>query len=136
MKATLISLAALATLSLASGDDVFGYDAAKCDTPDVEKVPKENDCLQMVQKWAGGHKDTGALAGGKWHTVVCSDQCKVSVKPEKGGSKLKSDDLESGLQDIMNNCFLVGGKANRSQPFKGQISGGGWTASVKKGGDC
>lgn len=132
MKSALITLA---TLTLANANIAFDPSKAKCDTANADLVPKENDCLMSIQDWASEHGDTGKLGSGEWHPLTCSEQCKVAVMPDEDGSVLKGGMVEDAVQNVMNKCFLDG-SANRSKPFKGQVSDEGWTVSVYKGGDC
>lgn len=134
MKTTILPLAALLGLTLATQSPALTKRAkAICDT-DAEEAPADNDCLAILSTWTHENDETGPLDGGAWAPITCSETCKISVQPEEDGFILKGQDLYDQVQIVLNKCGLDENYDSKS--FKGEASDKGFRTSVYKGGDC
>lgn len=125
MKLT-FALAALAGFAVAT-PNVFKRDT-NCDL-DAPKVPADNDCQELIDGLEE-RDEKEELDGGKPAVLACSDSCKVSVTPKEDGAQIMNEDLQGGANSVLKECSKGG------DDFAGEVSGGGFTTSLEKGGDC
>lgn len=130
-------LAALPGLVAAKGspNDILKRDDPKCDTSDAEEVPAENDCMIIATDMTRGkgQDETVAEPAGKWSRLACSEHCAISVWPEEGSDFTYYHVLED-VMDVKSSCGF--GESDNDVPYKGEVTRGGRTTSVFKGGDC
>lgn len=135
----LTALAGLAGLAAAnpskgSPDTAFkAGDAVRCDTPDADDVPADNDCMDVAEDIIGdkGNDFLDVEAGG-WRRLGCSEKCAISVWREEG-SEFVYGNIRQDVNWVVKVCGFEEDKSK--VPFKGELARGGRTTSVFKG-DC
>lgn len=92
-------------------------------------VANYNDCQEAGAIGLEAHDESAVLPAGEWHTLGCTEKCKISIKPDEPKAFTERE-LITDINDINAACGI--GDDLKENEYKGEISVGGKTVSVFK----
>lgn len=128
MKTSLPVLTALVGFATSSPLVIASPDPT-CDIADVEGVPAENDCTQLLRDLWREDLRAVDVSAGSWKTIACSETCKITVMPHEDGT-VAYGDVYRDARSIMGSCGGAGAALN------GEVAGDSQTTRLHKGGNC